>query len=210
MNTIQISAEKKSASGKKAAKATRAAGLIPAIIYGGGSETQIAVKHNDVKGLIFTSEFLVAEISVDGESHKCFVKDAQMHPVTDEIRHIDFIRLLDNTPVKISLPIVFTGNPVGVKDGGSFLQQLRKIRIKTLPKNIIPSLTVDITELGLGQSVKVKDLELAEGVEILEEPNTPIGQVIVPRALKSVMGSEEDEDGILADAPDAPDAAAAE
>jgi len=191
MDTIQISAEKKTNSGKKAAKATRAAGLIPAIIYGGGSETQIAVKHNDVKSIIYTNEFLVAEILVDGESHNCFVKEVQMHPVTDEIVHIDFIRLVDSVPVKISLPIIFTGSPIGVKDGGSFLQQVRKIRIKALPKNIIPALKVDISELGLGQSIKVKDLEVAEGVQILEEPTTPIGQVIVPRALKSVMGEDE-------------------
>ena len=207
MNTIQISAEKRAGSGKKAAKATRAAGLIPAIIYGGGTETQIAVKHNDVRAIIFTNEFLVAEVTVDGESHKCFVKEVQMHPVTDEIVHIDFIRLIDSVPVKISLPIVFTGNPVGVKDGGAFLQQVRKIRIKTLPKNIIPALTVDISNLGLGQAIKVKDLAVEEGVQILEEPATPIGQVIVPRALKSVMGEGEGGEEMVDDAA-APEAAA--
>jgi len=211
MNTIQISAEKKAGSGKKAARATRAAGLIPAIIYGGGSETQIAVKHNDVKGIIFTNEFLVAEITVDGETHKCFVKDVQMHPVTDAIMHIDFIRLIDSVPVKISLPIIFTGNPVGVKDGGAFLQQVRKIRIKTLPKNIIPALTVDISDLGLGQAIKVKDLEVEEGVEILEEGSTPIGQVIVPRALKSVMGEDQEgEEGVVVEGAEEGDAAPAE
>ncbi|HHB77758.1 MAG TPA: 50S ribosomal protein L25 [Saprospiraceae bacterium] len=202
MDTVQLSAQKKAASGKKAAKATRAAGLIPAIIYGGGQETQIAVKHNDVKSLIFTNDFHIANITVDGDTHRCFVKEVQMHPVTDEIMHIDFIRLSDNVPVKISLPIKFTGNPVGVKDGGSFLQQVRKIRIKALPKNIIPHLTVDISNLGLGQAIKVKDLQLEEGVEVLEEPATPIGQVIVPRALKSVMGEAEEgaEEGENAEA----------
>ncbi len=193
METVQLHAELKAASGKKAAKATRAAGLIPAIIYGGDTQTQIAVKHNDVKSLIFTNEFIVADINVDGASHRCFVKDVQMHPVSDEIMHIDFIRLRDGVPVKISLPIKFVGNPIGVKDGGAFLQQVRKIRIKVLPGQIIPALTVDISNLGLGQAIKVKDLELEEGVEILDEPNTPIGQVIVPRALKSVLG--EDEEG---------------
>lgn len=194
MSNIQISAVAKSASGKKAAKATRAAGLIPAIIYGGGQETQIALKHNDVRSIVFTNEFLVADITVDGSVHTCFVKDVQFHPVTDEIRHIDFIRLVESTPVKISLPIKFTGNPVGVKDGGSFLQQVRKIRIKTLPKHIIPVLTVDITELKLGHAIKVKDLQLEEGIQILDDGNTPIGQVIVPRALKSVLGEDEEGD----------------
>ena len=153
METVQISAKLKTASGKKAAKATRAAGLIPAIIYGGDKETQIAVKHNDVKSVIFTNDFIVANIDVEGENHHCFVKDVQMHPVSDAIIHIDFIRFRDDAPVKISLPIKFVGSPIGVKDGGSFLQQVRKIRIKALPKDIISVLTADITELGLGHSI---------------------------------------------------------
>ena len=193
MTTVKINAEIKSASGKKAAKATRAAGLIPAIIYGGKEQTQIAVKHKDIKPAIFTNNFTVVEVTVDGTTHKCFVKDAQFHPVTEEIIHIDFLRLVDGVPVRINLPIIFDGTAKGVKDGGAFLPQVLKVKVKALPKNVVPSLTVDISDMGMGDVVKIGDLQGVEGIEIMEEPSTPIAKVIVPRSLKSVMGEEGEE-----------------
>ncbi len=195
MSHYQLVAEEKKGSGKKAAKATRAAGLIPAIIYGGDKDVRIGVKFNDVKKLIFTNEFVVSDIKVGDEVHTCFVKDVQLHPVTDEILHIDFIRLREGVPVKIALPIRFEGTPKGVRDGGSFLQQVRKIRIKVLPKHIVPAMTVDISHLGLGEAIRVRDLNVEEGVKVLENPAMPIGQVIVPRALKSVMGQQKAQAG---------------
>ncbi len=191
MATVQITAEKKANSGKKAAKATRAAGLIPAIIYGGKETTPIALKHNDIKGAIFTNNFTVVEVTVDGEMHKCFVKAAQFHPVTEEILHIDFLRLIDGTPVRINLPIEYIGSPKGVKDGGAFLPQIFKVKVKALPKNVVPSLKVDISNMGMGDSIKIGDLELVDGIEIMEDGSIPIAKVIVPRALKSVLGDEE-------------------
>ena len=192
MISFQINAEAKAASGKKAAKATRNAGLIPAIIYGGGKETQIAVKHNDIKKAVFTNNLVIVEINLGGEVHKCFVKAAQFHPVTDEIIHLDFLRLLDGTPVKVNLPIEFKGTPVGVSDGGTFLPHLIKAKVKALPSKLVSTLSVDISKMKMGDSIRIVDLEAIDGIEIMESPSTPIAKVIIPRSLKSIEATIEE------------------
>jgi len=185
MQTVTVNGVGRSDVGKKATKAVRNEGMIPCVLYGMQEANHFAVKPNDVKHLIYTPEFKLADINIDGASTKCFIKDIQFHPVTDEIVHIDFLKLIDGHKVKLEVPVRFTGTSEGVKNGGSLQQSIRRVKVKTTPEKIIDKVEVDISHLNLGDSVRVKDIPEMEGVEIMMPGGTPLASVVVPRALKS-------------------------
>jgi large subunit ribosomal protein L25 len=98
--------------------------------------------------------------------------------------HIDFLRLIDNHPIKLEVPISFDGVAQGLKSGGKLIKKLRKVKIKTLPENLIDKIVLDTTPMGLGQSQRIKDLNIAEGIEVLNNENIPIASIEIPRALR--------------------------
>ena len=203
MNTIAFSATPRSGTGKKATKAVRASGQIPCVLYGGDTNIQFTTTHKDIKGLIYTPDFNLAEITIDGTPHKCIIKDAQFHPVLESVIHLDFLKLEEGRMVKVEVPIRFKGVSPGVKLGGKMQQTLRRIKIKTTPDKIVDTLFVDISELSLGDSARVRDLEVPEGIEVLNSPGIPVVSVVVPRVLKTAdeeaaeaeEGAEEGEEG---------------
>jgi len=190
MQIVQIDAQTRATTGKREAKKLRAEGSVPAIIYGGDENTSIIVNAKEVKPLVYTPDFKLAEISVDGGTHKCILKDIDFHPLTDEIVHIDFLRVIENTPIKVELPLGFKGKSPGVKAGGKLIQQVRKIKVKTVPEKMVDKLFVDISKLELGASVRVKDVITPEGMDIMMPEATPVAIVEVPRALKSAAAAE--------------------
>jgi len=183
METIQIKVESRTATGKKANKELRNSGRIPAVLYGGGENLSFSTTHNEVKNLIYTPDFKLASIDIEGTAHQAILKEIQFHPVTDQIVHLDFIKLADKTPVKIQVPIRFKGVSPGVKDGGKLMQSVRKIGIKTIPEHIIDEIIADISEVQLGESIRVKDLEVGENIEVLLPDNIPVASVNIPRVL---------------------------
>jgi len=210
MNTIAFSGTVRSESGKKASKAVRKEGGIPCVMYGGDSNVSFSIKPLDIKGLIYTPEFKVAEITLDGTMHKCILKDAQFHPVTESVLHADFLKLEDGRKVKVEVPIRFKGVSPGVKTGGKMQQTLRRVKIKTTPENMVDTLFVDISELELGDSARVRDLEVPEGVEVMNSSGIPVVSVVVPRALKSADAGEDGAKEGADTAEEGADAAAAE
>ena len=177
--------------GKKATKAVRAAGEIPAILYSKNGSTHFSTTHKAVKPLIFTPEFRVAEIELDGKAARAIVKDIQWDPVTDEIVHIDSLELIDGHPVKLEIPVAFVGTAPGTRAGGKLLQLMRRVKVKVMPENIIDELKLNISSLELGQSIRVRDIEPVEGVEILSAGASPVGIIEIPRALRSAATAEK-------------------
>ena len=117
--------------------------------------------------------------------HKCILKDLQFHPVSDELLHMDFLRLIPGNFMKVDIPVRCVGTAPGVVGGGRLNQKLRTVKVKTNPENLLGELTVDISGLDLSQSVRVKDIELSEGMEMMSNLGIPIATVEVPRVLKS-------------------------
>lgn len=191
MQIVDIKGSLRSSSGTSGAKAVRKEGLIPAVIYGKGDAMHISVAVLDVRPLVYTPDFKLAKIDVDGQQVSCILKEVQAHPVTEEILHLDFLSLSEGHPVNVELPIRFKGVSPGVKAGGALMQLMRKVKVKATPENLVDELTVDISELKLGFSVRVKDIEISEGVQLLNNPTTPVASVEVPRALKSADAAEE-------------------
>ncbi|MBK8192158.1 MAG: 50S ribosomal protein L25 [Lewinellaceae bacterium] len=187
METIALKAQPKAESGKQAAKKVRHEGLTPAIMYksGGGEAVQFSLQAADFRHLVYTPKFKLVEIELNGAKHKCILKDIQFHPVTETVVHLDFLELVPGVKVKAAVPLRFRGTAPGVRAGGKFLTTLRKINITTTPEKLVDSVVVDISNMNLADTIRVRDIDLQEGVLITNNSAIPIASIEVPRALKT-------------------------
>jgi large subunit ribosomal protein L25 len=193
MKTVTIPGAQRTDVGKKATKAVRNSGLIPCVLYGRDERNiHFTTSFNDIRDLIFSPEFKIVEVNVNGNVHKCILKEVQFHPVNDSVEHIDFLELIENRPIKVELPLNFRGNSPGVRAGGKLQQKLRTVKVKTTPENLVHEVVADISKLHLGHSLRVRDIILQKGIEILNPPAIPIATVSVPRGLKD-GGAEAEE-----------------
>lgn len=190
MESIKVEAQKRTEIGTKHSKALRKEGLVPCVMYSSKDSIHFAVTPKALKPLIYTPDFKVAEVSIDGENHRGIVKDVQFHPVSDAILHIDFVKLHDGVPLIVNIPLKTKGVSEGVKNGGKLIQQVRKIKVKALPEDLVSELYVDISALKLGNSVRVRDIEVNENMQILNPEATPVAMVEIPRALRSSTDAE--------------------
>lgn len=193
INKIVIKADNRPETGKKESKKVRREGRIPGVLYGIDANVHFSVEPADVKDLIYSPDFKLVELTIGGKTYSCILKDVQYHPVTDAIVHIDFLGLIPGKPVKLELPIRFKGQSPGVKLGGKLSQSLRRAKVKTVPENIQTELFVDVSKLELGQSVRVRDIVVPEGIEIINTPGIPVATVITPRALRSAAAAANKE-----------------
>ena len=193
MQTVSFNGTLRENTGKKYNNQLRKQGMVPAVLYGNDLNVSFALNPKDIKSLVYTPDFKVAELNLDGKTHRCFIKDMQFHPVSDEIVHVDFLALNDGIPVNVKVPLRTRGASPGVKLGGKLIQQIRKIEIRTLPENLVDEVTVDISSLELGAAVRVRDIDPIEGVEVLNIAATPVANVEIPRALKSAAAKEAAE-----------------
>lgn len=192
MNVVSLSGDNRTDFGKKANKALRRKGLVPCVIYGGKRDKNIHFYAKEIvfKSLIYTHEFKLAEITVDGKTYKCFLKDKQFHPVTDKLVHADFIELVPNYPINVEIPIHFEGTPQGVTDGGVFIQNLRRLKVLTTPEHLTDHLVLNVAELKLGGVARIRDIIKIEGLEIQTNLSTPVASIKVPRTVKTAEEGE--------------------
>ncbi|MEM6769520.1 MAG: 50S ribosomal protein L25 [Bacteroidota bacterium] len=191
MQSVKVSGEVRENLGKKFSKVTRREGLVPAVLYGAGDPVHFTIKPLDVRSLIYSPEFKLAELSVGGKETKAIVKDYQFHPVTDELLHIDFLALVPGHAIKVQVPVTFEGTSPGVRSGGKLQVAVRRVKIKTTPENLVDKVVLNISELELGNAIRVRDIKPIEGVEIMNPAGTPIASVEVPRALRSAATAEK-------------------
>ena len=190
MVSVEIKGSTRSELGKKGCRNDRNEGLVPAVIYGGGEVIHFTVETAAVKHLIYTPDFKLADLTIDGKKYKAILKATQFHPVTEKLLHMDFLRLIDNTPIKVEVPVRFKGVSPGVKVGGKLVQQLRKIKIKTTPEFLVDELKADISKLELGQALRVREIIIPKGIEIINTGATPVALIEIPRALKAAAAAE--------------------
>ncbi len=186
MEIIALQGHRKESSGKEETRKIRHNGQVPAVMYksGGGEALQFTLNETEVRHLVFTSKFKLAEIALNGQSHKCIVKDIQFHPVTDAVLHLDFLELVPGVKFKATVPLRFAGTAPGVKEGGKFIPRLRQINILTTPESAVDEVSADISTMELGSTIRVRDITPITGVEITNTGAVPIASIEVPRALK--------------------------
>ncbi len=183
MKSITIEGQLRTESGKKATRQLRSQQMVPGVIYGGKSEINFSAPASAFKNVVYTSEFMLTEIKIDGSSYTCILKDLQFNKVTDLLTHVDFLELVEDKKVIASLPIKYVGVPVGVKAGGKLVTKMKSIKIKTFPKYLKEHINVDINNLELNGNIRVEDI-IAENMEVLNSPRIPIASVTMTRQLK--------------------------
>jgi large subunit ribosomal protein L25 len=183
MKSITIEGHLRTDHGKKAARQIRSQENVPAVIYGGAQEVNFYASAKAFKPLVYTGEFQIAEVTVDGKMYRCILKDLQFDKVTDALIHLDLLELVDDKKVVATLPLKFTGTSVGVKEGGKLVIKIKSLKVKALPKDLVETINVDITNLALNANIRVEDVK-ANGLEIMNSPRIPIASVVMTRQLK--------------------------
>jgi len=189
MKTISIEGSARESLGKKEAKQARKNELVPCVMYGGGAQIHFTMSEKDFNKITYTPEVFNILITIDGTEHSTILRDSQFHPTTDKPVHADFLKLVAGSPVTVSMPVVLTGSSLGVKNGGRLQTPMRKLTLKGELANIPDNVEIDITDLRIGQSIKVGTLAI-KGLEILD----PASNVIV--TVKTARGAiDEEEEG---------------
>ena len=183
MKTITIEGHLRTDHGKKAARQIRSQENVPAVIYGGAQEVNFYASAKAFKPLVYTGEFQIAEVTVDGKMYRCILKDLQFDKVTDALIHLDLLELVDDKKVVATLPLKYVGTSVGVKEGGKLVIKIKSLKVKALPKDLVETINVDITNLALNANIRVEDVK-APGLEIMNSPRIPIASVVMTRQLK--------------------------
>ncbi|HKI89506.1 MAG TPA: 50S ribosomal protein L25/general stress protein Ctc [Draconibacterium sp.] len=194
MKSVVVEGKKRTSLGKKEAKRLRAEEIVPAVLYGGEEAVHFAVPFSELRKLVYTPSIYLIDLDIDGEKYKAIIQDIQWHPVEEQILHVDFLMVQDDKPVKIAVPVQITGMAKGIKAGGKLKNNLRLLKVKALVENLPDVITIDVTKLGIGQSIKVADLKM-ENLEFLDSKSSMVVSIITSRAAKSALGSlPEDEE----------------
>jgi large subunit ribosomal protein L25 len=175
MAEVTLEVTRREATGKEVAKKLRRDGKVPAVVYGGHREpVAITVDRKTVSELIQKSEhgirsvFLLKMAGSDQQRH-AMIKELTIDPISRKMRHIDFVRVIMDEVVKVTIPVHVIGTAIGVKEGGLLDFQVRELHVECLPNAIPDSIDVDVTPLGGHEYFRIKDLKLPEGVKVLDD-----------------------------------------
>src|SRR5690554_3865489 len=197
MKSLKITGQKRDGLGKKEAKKLRVQGLVPGVLYGNDEVIHLTIAFSDLREFVYTPSVYLVDLNVDGTEYKAIIQDIQWHPVEEQILHIDFLKVEENAPVKIGVPVELVGTAKGIKAGGKIKFNLRKLRVKAMAENLPDTIKVDITKLNIGDSIKVEQMKL-DNIEFLDNKSNLIVGVISTRVAKSeavVLDEEEEEEG---------------
>jgi large subunit ribosomal protein L25 len=183
MKTITIEGQLRTEHGKSATRQLRSQELVPGVIYGGAQEVNFTASAKAFKPLVYTPSFQLAEVTVDGKTYRCILKDLQFHKVSDELIHVDLLELVEDRKVVANIPLKYVGVSAGVKAGGRMVPKMKTLKVKTYPKYLKEQIEVSIDALEIGDNLRVQDVKL-DNYEILNSPRIPIVSIVTTRALR--------------------------
>lgn len=214
MKTFQLSAEPRTALGKKATQALRAEKKIPAVLNGnrqvelpyngtlkagekiveigngkGIITTDIAVTEDAIRKLVFTPEIFAIELDLNGEKRMAVLKDIQFHPVKDNVLHMDLLEVDEKKPVTINVPVRLEGHAEGVKAGGKLSLSMKKIKVRAPYTEIPERVIINVDHLGLGKTMQIADLHF-DGLELMNAKNAVVCAVQLTRAARGQQAAE--------------------
>ncbi len=182
--TATLTAEARQGGGKSAARALRRAGKVPAVVYGHGDETRpLAVDAHELKKLLasISVENTIIDLKVDGgKATPALIREVQYHATRHDVVHLDFYQVHAGEKITLTIPVRLHGSPRGVRDDGGVLQQvLHELQVECLPRDIPEGIDLEIGELGVGEGISIRDVDLAD-VRILNDPDLTICSVTPP------------------------------
>ena len=194
MAVIPLSGQRRDKLGKGGARKARAAGAIPAVLYGHGEQpmpVSVGARDFDVALRGHKGGNPIVNLAVSGGEYTAIIRDVQYDPLTRAIVHLDFQHISLTEAIEVNVAVHLTGLPTGVKDGGGILEQIqREVEVRALPTAIPPSLDVDVTALNIGDSIHVRDLRVPEGVTVLTDPETTLATVVPPTVMEEKPAEE--------------------
>lgn len=214
MKTYKLAAQPRTDLGKKAAKTLRAEGLIPVVLNGGeivtlpytaalkpGEKlveigngkglitTDLVVKTDDVRKLLYTPDVFAIELDLNGEKRNAVLREVQFHPVKDTILHIDLLEVNENKPVVVEVPVKLEGHAEGVKAGGKLQLSMKKLKVKAPYTHIPERVIINIDNLGLGKTLQVGELHF-DGLELVTPKEAVVCAVQLTRAARGQQAAE--------------------
>lgn len=191
MQLASLKAKSRKAGGKGPARQLRRDGAIPGVLYGGGGQpVTLAFNTREFEHLIHgrTGEHAIVQLDVEDDaalSSPALLKEVQHHPVRGSILHVDFQRIRLDERITTRVPIVLTGQAKGVVEGGVMDHQLREVEVQCLALEVPDSISVDVSNLGIGDTLHVAQLMAPENVTIVTDPDRNVVAVHAPRLLRA-------------------------
>jgi large subunit ribosomal protein L25 len=196
---MTLRAEPRTTRGKSAARALRRQGYVPGVVYGHGEQTRACqIERKQLEKLLTSGSYESSVIDLtleDGVTSSVLIREVQVHPYRAEVLHIDFLAIRKGERVKLEVPVRLVGVSPGVKEGGIMEHLRHDVEIRCVPAKIPEALTLDISEMGIGDSVTVADLQVPQDVEILTDAAATIASVVPPAVLRveeEVVEAEEE------------------
>lgn len=198
MEQINLSAQPRPARGKGPAGRLRREGSVPAILYGAGVEGSIALalSGKELEKVLHTAAGgnVLVNLSLEGDKTRMVMfKEVSRHPLKGSLQHVDFVEIRMDHKIAVDVPVHLTGKAEGLAFGGIVQQEHRTVRVECFPNKIPDSIDLDITKLGVGQSLHVSDIQVAEGIEFVDAPETTIVSIVSPTAEVAPKTAEEVE-----------------
>ena len=195
MKSIDVKGTARTVTGKKATREIRKSGPIPCNLYGekrGENGLPVALGFSvtaaEVRNLVYSPDIYSVNLNIDGQEYKAVMKELQFHPVTDQLLHIDFYEITEEKPIVMEVPIKLNGLAEGVKAGGKLAASVRNLKVRAPYTQIPEKLNIDVTNLGLGKTIKVAELSF-EGLELVTSPSVVVCQVKMTRSAMSAMAA---------------------
>ena len=195
MKSIEICGSLRTATGKKATNELRKNNIVPCVLYGMNKDengkpvaTHFCIPTDGLRKLVYTPHIYVVDLIIDGQKVNAIMKDIQFHPVTDAILHVDFLQINEENPIVMEVPVQLEGLAEGVKAGGKLALQIRKLKVKALYNDIPERLVINVTNLGLGKTIKVGELSY-EGLELLNAKEAVVCAVKLTRAARGAQAA---------------------
>lgn len=187
-----IEAKKRTKTGKSSARQYRREGYVPGIYYAHGEPAiPVLFEEKMLRHFVGGSHALV-DLKIEGEKspHTCILKEIQQDPVSGKVLHVDFQGVKMGEKIVVTVPVVLTGTPAGVKEGGILEHMIRELEIECFPRDLPETLEVDVSQLKIGDAIHVKDLTF-KNIRILDDPEETILVIEAPRVAEEVAAEEE-------------------
>lgn len=191
--TEVIKALKREKTGKSAVRQYRRQGYVPGVYYSHGEEAiPLLFEEKMLRHFVGGSHALL-DLQIEGTKKplKCILKEIQQDPVSGKVLHVDFQGVKMGEKIVVTVPVVLTGTPAGVKEGGILEHMIRELEIECFPRDLPETLEIDVSNLKIGEAIHVKDLQF-ENIRILDEPDETILVIEAPRVAEEVVAEEEE------------------
>ena len=202
-NTTTLDAQKREGTGKGVARQLRAAGRVPAVLYGRELDpVHLSLDAQDAEHLFYaiSVDNTIVDLVVEGEkkAFQTLIREIQVHPLRQTLTHVDFLRIQEGVKVGVNVPVHLTGTAEGVKSSGGVLEQIiHDLAIRCIPSMIPQSIDFDVSHVGLNESLHIFDVEFEEGIEVMIDTKRTICTVAIPKVIEEETDEDELAEGEL-------------